>query len=230
MRARTLVTDLTDLVLGRACLQCQIPGRPLCELCLEDARGLGALVDLPVGLLDLRVGHALPYRGLGSDLVLAYKERGNRALADALGVLLADAVSIVVTDISTAGPRHWALIPIPGHRRPERGFAALDAIAAGARRELRRQGTAVTIQPLLELTTRHRPMKQLDRRERWRSVTGSMSVRATQIRPHDMVGYIVIDDVVTTGATLKEADRALRAAGVLVHGFAAVALTAAPGA
>jgi predicted amidophosphoribosyltransferase len=71
--------------------------------------------------------------------------------------------------------------------------------------------------------------KGLGRADRSRKVRGSMRVKAG-IRSSELTGLpcIIVDDVLTTGATLAEAARALQAAGGIVLGAVVVAATRPP--
>lgn len=212
-----LVTDAVDLALGRACALCEISGRALCPTCLEDIRCVPA--DLPLSP-TVPGRHALPYRGAASTLLLDYKERGNRALAPGLGLLLADAVeSLLLEEVPCSPPTPAVLVPVPGHRRPRRGFAALPRIIRPAVRLLREAGLPVHARPLLRRARNHGPLKGMDRDARRRAVPGSMVGRPSG----SAAPVIVVDDVVTTGSTLLEAIRALDEAGIPVAGIAAIA-------
>lgn len=219
---RTSLDDLADLVLGRACALCSIPGRTLCPTCLDDIRDVPASVALSplTGAGAPPPAHcALPYRGAGSQLLLDYKEHGNRALAGPLGLLLSDAIAEAAHD----APGPLILAPIPGHRRPRRGFDALAGLLRPSIQDLRSAGVAARALPLLQRTRQHRPLKALDREERSRAVVGSMSV-APRLRDRARgASIIVVDDVITTGGTVLEALRALSAAGICAHGVAALA-------
>jgi predicted amidophosphoribosyltransferase len=67
----------------------------------------------------------------------------------------------------------------------------------------------------------HRSQKQLGVDERDRNLRGTFRLR-TSVAGHRI---LIIDDVVTTGATLREAARVLREAGAVVVGAAVVAST-----
>lgn len=233
-RPSALLTDALDLALGRACTLCDLPGRALCATCLEDIRCVPApLLLSPLaddgGLPPGR--YSVPYRGPASTLVLDYKERRNRALAPSLGLLLADAVDALLLEDLDRSPMPVPrtdgvhLVPIPGHPRPARGFPALPRLLRPAVRCLRAAGHPVRVDPLLAQTRRHGPLKGMGREERRRAVPGSMAAR----RGRSPAGpVIVVDDVVTTGSTLLEAIRALRAAGIPVAGVAAIAHSERP--
>lgn len=57
--------------------------------------------------------------------------------------------------------------------------------------------------------------------ERWNNLEGAFVVKGEQVLPG---GVLLIDDLVTTGATLCEAARALRYAGIKVIGAVTAAL------
>ena len=238
-----LMTDAVDLALGRACALCDIPGRALCLTCLEDIRCVPEHLLLSPLTFDppdrAAAGHparghvppghappgryAVPYQGAASTLILDYKERGNRALTQGLGILLADAVDALATeDLDHHSDSSLTLVPVPGHPRPGRGFHALPRLLRPAVRSLRRAGYDVQVQPLLRQVRRHGALKRMGRRERRRSVSGSMAATSLIPAPGPVV---IVDDVVTTGTTLLEAVRALRAGGVRVSGVAAIAHT-----
>lgn len=225
MRFADWGADLADLVLGRACLMCSSPGRSLCGACLGTLRdgrhaGLGDVDDL-----DPRQGvplaYSLPYRGVGSTLILAYKEHGHLSLRAPLGVLLADAVVNAVGAPALTGS--IVITPVPSRARPARGFDALAGIVRHAQQELERRHCATEVVPVLRQGRRHGPLKRLDRRQRIRTIHGTMQVRERLRTRLPAAPVIVVDDVITSGATVREAVRALVSSGVTVAGVAAVA-------
>ena len=208
-----LLRDLVDLVLPRSCAGC---GRPAPLLCSDCEAELGALVPAraapspcPPGLP--RTAAAGPYAAVLRSALLAHKERGRLALAEPLGALLAGAV-----DRLGAGP--VVLVPVPSARAAvrQRGHdhALRLAAAAAARSGLRAA-------PLLQPARRVADQSGLDAAERAANLQGALQAR----HPLDGLPVVVVDDVMTTGATLVEAARALREGGAAVRGCAVVAAT-----
>lgn len=218
MPVSDLLTDALDLVLARACLTCGRLGRTLCPDCLTALRGRAGVHPEASGLPT--VAAALPYDGPARRILIEYKERANRSLAPMLGVLLADAVRALVPDPAHSGV---LLVPVPGHRRPSRGFDALGAIVAGCVRELSAHGCTVRNARVLRTDVPHRALKGMGRDERRAAVTGTFGVdRHVRARlPRGPI--VVVDDILTTGATAGEAVRALSAIGLTVTGVAVVA-------
>ena len=216
----TWATDVLDLVLARACLACGEPGRAWCSPCVaacpRDLR--------PAGL----AGHDVPlvcaarYDGTVQDAIIEYKERGNRALAPMLGRLLAEAVS---AHVHGTGETAATIVPVPGHHRPARGFDALGEVVQAARSHLAASGLRAAVVPAVRLGRDAGPIKGLGRAQRHSAVAGSMqpgSSRA-QRRARERRPLVVVDDVVTTGATAAETVAVLRAAGIEPVGIAAIA-------
>lgn len=217
----TLLTDLADLVLGRCCLGCGVPAPGLCGPCQTRLRGRPFTVTRPGMARPTWV--AAEYSGLARAVVLAYKQEGYHSLAPPLGVLLADAVRAAV-GTGTASTGAVTLVRVPGHRRPERGFDALGAVCREACRALAAAGLSVTQERLLRTASDYRALKGLDRAARSRQVIGAfVAVRM----PARDAPVVVVDDVITTGATVHEAVAALERAQVRVTAVAAVAATPA---
>lgn len=218
-------TDLADLVLGRACVLCAAPGRSLCRPCLASVRLHSGAPSALLGEFDpggpTPLHFALAYRGAGARLILGYKEHGLTSLAPALGVLLADAVVAAADTLDAADPIR--LVPIPTARRPRRGFDALGRVLTASERDLDRRGVPSRTLRILEQTAAHRPLKSLDRRGRWSAVRNSLHLRPGVVPGRPTGPVIVVDDVVTTGATVGEAIRVLRGSGIQVAAVAAVA-------
>jgi predicted amidophosphoribosyltransferase len=220
MRPRDLLTDVADLVLGRRCLLCEAIGTAMCADCLWTLRGRVGTVTAPSALP--RTTAALAYEGEGRTLIIEYKERGNRGLTPMLGTLLADAITPHLTPPSGS----TIVVPVPSHRWSARGFDALGSIARAASHSLAARGTPVQVQPCLESVSAYRPLKDLSRTERRLRIEGAFRVHARVPRrvPRQVgAGVIVVDDVLTTGATVGEAVRTLTANGIPVAGVAVVA-------
>ncbi len=102
-----------------------------------------------------------------------------------------------------------AVVPVPLHatRLRERGYNQAELIAKPLARLL-----GIPFRSYLLVRTKPRPDKLiLTRRERWRIVHGAYATRAgAQV---DKLRVLLLDDVMTTGATLDACSRALRGAG-----------------
>jgi predicted amidophosphoribosyltransferase len=208
-----------DLLLGGRCVGCELPGRALCPGCrsrLPDAAWQAWPDPTPAGLAPPWAAAA--YVELVRAVLLAHKERRVAGLAWPLAGLLARSVA-------AAAPPPRLLVPVPS--RPgatrSRGHDPLLAVVRRAARLL--PGTAVA--PLLRSRGGVRDQAGLTAAERAANLHGSMwcpdsGLRRFAGRP---VRVVVCDDVLTTGATAREAQRALAAAGVRVVAIATVAAT-----
>jgi predicted amidophosphoribosyltransferase len=226
-----LADGFTDLVLGSSCVGCGRPGRPLCAECRAGLPGSAAIAwptPTPPGLVPPFATGA--YDGVLRAMVLAHKERRVLALARPLGELLAHAAGAAMD--AAAGPGHpVVLVPVPS--RPgavrQRGHDPTAAMVRTAARALARQGRDATAVRMLRLRPGVADQAGLDARRRAANLAGSMAASSAVVR---RVGervhrahVVVCDDVLTTGATLREAQRALEAAGVRVLASATVAAT-----
>ncbi|MBW1603256.1 ComF family protein [Streptomyces sp. JJ66] len=129
-----------------------------------------------------------------------------------------------------AGP--VLLVPVPSARRSvaARGHDPVRRLARAAASALRSTGVAARAAAVL---CQHRPVAdqaRLTPGERHRNLAGALTVAPGAVR---LLGaaraVVVVDDLVTTGASLAEAVRALTAAGAPCAGAAVVALAPRPG-
>lgn len=209
-----LLTDLVDLVLPRECAGCGDPAALLCARCSEvlgcGPLGLTVPDPRPAGFPVCVAGQ--PYLPPVRPALLAHKEHGRLALVRPLGEVLAGAV------LGLRGAGDAVLVPVPSSARAvrARGHDHALRLAREAAR-LTDRGAA----PLLRPARRVADQAGLSSRARARNLAGALVGRDL---PRGLP-VVVVDDVVTTGATLVEACRALRAAGADVQGAAVVATT-----
>ncbi|WP_219499610.1 ComF family protein [Nonomuraea ceibae] len=203
-----------DLVLPRPCLGCGAAGARLCEGCL------GRLADparrtpdpVPAGLPAC--WSAGPYTGALRTALVACKERGEASLGAALADLLA---FTALTALTASGDAAVTVVPVPSARRAikGRGHDVVGALAAPVVRQLRAHGVAATLWPGLGQVRRVADQAGLSSTERAANLAASLGVRRAAGTP-PAAPVLLVDDIVTTGATLAEAARALRAAGLRV--------------
>jgi len=97
-------------------------------------------------------------------------------------------------------------------------------VAREAARRLRRRGVDTVVRQALLTSARVQDQATLGAAARSVNLAGSMRCRRVPNLPEDVV-VVVVDDVLTTGSTAREAQRALEAAGVRVSGVGTVAAT-----
>lgn len=203
---------LADLVLPRTCAGCGLPGAMLCPRC----RGLLAR---PRPATPRRFPDGFPpaaaagtYAGPVRPALIAFKERGRAELARPLGAALALAVAAVVT---AAGPRRPVLlVPVPSTAAAvrARGRDHVRELTRVAVAELRAAGLDADTVRLLRRRGRGRDSAELSAAQRRANLAGSFVVEPLRSVVRRGARLVVVDDVVTSGATLTEAAGALERA------------------
>ena len=210
--------EISGLVLPVACGGCGTPRTPLCEECARALYGTGARrarpVPEPAGLPQVHA--AAPYADAVRALLLAHKERGALGLARPLGVALAGAVRAAMPS-AAPGSGPLLLVPMPSARRAvrARGHDAARRMALAAAGELRRTGTQARALPVLRQRREVADQSGLTAHQRVANLAGALEVTAGGARLLEGGRAVLVDDLRTTGASLVEAARAVRAAAGL---------------
>lgn len=179
------------------------PRSPVCPQCQGQLPWLtGERADRRVEFADHCLS-PLAYRGAVVESVHRYKFPGNPSYADAYGLLLAQCVRDHLDepfDLVT-----WA--PLSKKRRKKRGFDQGQLLAWAVAREL-----DVPLKGTLVKTRHTPPQSGLDQAgERRANVLGAYCLaEGTQLAG---LRVLLVDDVVTSGATLGECARLLKQAG-----------------
>ncbi|GII91051.1 ComF family protein [Sinosporangium siamense] len=233
-----------DVIAPARCVGCEGARGPLCPVCVAALRGAPAVrmpVPSPSGLPNC--WSAADYTGPLRKAVLACKERGLTSLVPTLGAVLA---FVIATGLSHSpaqpAPGRFTVVPVPSDAaaRRRRGHDPVRAIAAAAAARLREAGLPATFAALLEQPRRRTDQSGLSSAQRTANLSHAFRVRSSPriplkrlwapssgtsapLRPSGPV--VLVDDIVTTGATLAEAARALQAAAAPVLFAATLAAT-----
>jgi predicted amidophosphoribosyltransferase len=204
---------LADLVLPRTCAGCALPGDVLCPGCrcwLAVPR-LAQPRRHPAGFPPTVAAGA--YAGPVRPAVLAFKEHGRAELAGPLGTALALAVIVVLAGLpggGAGGPVRLVPVPSSAAAVQRRGRDHVAELARSAAVELRAAGVAARPAVLLRRRRGTRDSAGLDAAARRANLAGRFTVRPTRRWPAPGTVLVVVDDVVSSGATLTEAARVLR--------------------
>jgi ComF family protein len=208
---------LRELLAPPLCWSCSGPARRGDALCGGCRASLHRLAPEPVWLSGVRVWAPVAYAGPASALVSALKFRGAFGVAD-----------VMAAQIAANSPPEFlggTLVPVPLHPRRlrSRGYNQAAAIAAalGERTQLPLADCLLRKGPAVTQVGRHRE-------ERRAGPAGSIEVRAERSAgglARRLARVLLVDDVVTTGATLAACQAALREAGAREFGAVVFART-----
>jgi ComF family protein len=183
------------MLLAARCPICRRPDGAPCRECIELFAPLGP-VPPPPALHALHA--AIAYEDAARPLITSLKYRNQRGVVS----WLADAMVAVLPRDERPGVVTWA--PTSPRRRRERGFDQSELLARAVARRLR--------SPVRPLLRRPRTAGHQTGRD---AAARRAEVAAFRLRPGVGRSVLLVDDVVTTGATLDAAANALRDGGAL---------------
>jgi ComF family protein len=207
-----MLDSLLDLIFPPRCVGCKRHGELFCAPCIERCRGMRHVAsttrrkphDDVLASMEGVYRYDAPLR----DAIIALKYRRRRRLAEPLGALFVAGLPAHVHECAVVVP-----VPLHGERLRERGFNQSELLArhvAGALGKPLGSG-------LLRVRSTARQVG-LAQAAREANVRGAFDWYGGTEVPHTI---LLIDDVVTTGSTMRDCARALRAAGAQqVHGLA----------
>ncbi len=192
------------------CSGCGELDRALCSACREALEPIPVRVDLP----ELPVWSALDYRSVSRSVLVAFKDGGRTDASPALATALQASIAAALRATRSAGNGGVRIATVPSTRAAfrRRGYRPVELLLA--RSGLRSDRV---IRPI------RRTVDQASLGAAERAVNRAGSLRA-DARAAGRT-YLLVDDILTTGSTLREAARALRDAGARVLGAAVVART-----
>jgi ComF family protein len=211
-----------DLLLPPACAGCGRTGALLCASCLgafrapsrPDDRFVAPDAGVVIGEALVFALAAFAHEGPMRRALAALKYLGSSRLAPVLATAALPALRTLLCSVAADAAAPPCLVPVPVHRerRRARGYNQAELLSHCLARATRLPHEPALLVRTRATTKQHR----LNRAERLANLGGVFAVRA---RPPLVI--ILVDDIITTTATLESCASVLRAAGCeAVYGFA----------
>lgn len=207
-----LIDRIFNIFAPYECVNCGQEGSVLCDVCILDAcpvvpsrcyRCKKLTKDFAIcetcrrASLLKHVWVRTEYQGLAKKLIYLLKFRSTRAAAVTIATLMAECLPVLPTETVVVH------VPTATSRRRQRGFDHAKSIASHLSKELNLQHEVL-----------------IGRKGQTRQVGAKREVRLRQLedayfvkKPLDGKSILLVDDIVTTGATLESAAKVLKAAG-----------------
>ena len=213
---KNILREVTGMFMPISCAGCRADGFIACRDCLERLR------DNPPHTRELifeelsaviPVISAWEYSPECAGLLNAFKERGVRALARDLASALKEPRDYLNQKIIGGNQVLWVAPPSTLRNMRQRGYWPVGLLAHRA---------GIRLSPALDFVGRHVDHAHLDREQRMANMDHALRARGI-VQGREV---ILFDDVMTTGATLRESARAIMSAGGTVK--ACLTLASAP--
>lgn len=191
------------MFLPTPCVGCGSGTQLACESCLHELAGPGIQFR---EIINPHSGHSIPvssawsYGPTSAGFINSFKEHGVTALARVFAVALHASLEQLRSDIPSSSSAMWIAPPTTRASYRERGYWPVGVIA---------QRAGIRLVPALTFVRGHSDHAGLDARQREANMAGALQVD----RPLAGCDVILFDDVITSGATLRECARAVAQAG-----------------
>lgn len=178
---------------------------PLCPECRrkKPEEAFRRVYSLPgSGVMGFRTAAPMSFEGAYRNAIHRLKFRGKRGLSEPIGRLMAEAAELQETFDYVV----WVPLSRKGKRR--RGYDQSELLAKSAARAL-----GIPVLPVLEKTRETKTQHELSRKEREKNVTDCYEVNPKYSKNIRGKNLLLVDDIITTGATLQECAFVLYEAG-----------------
>ena len=203
-----LISDLKYLLFPTRCFGCRDLGYLICSNC----RKLWNPHIYKSTIVDLAVYSAIPYSPVAKNILLAAKEQSIKSADQLVRSAMAASLQVVFQKYPNS-----ALVPIPSapasNRRRGRDFINEMAIFVA-------KDMGVGVLPLLEQQRLVRDQSKLNIASRRENLAMALSIKPQLRGNYSSESVVILDDLVTTGSTINEANRALTKAGFKVQAAA----------
>lgn len=230
---------ILEMALPATCGGCGLPGSIWCEACRRDCgrttypAGPSQVCPTPCPAGFPPTWATTPYGGSARAALVAFKDGERRDLETVLVPMLSGALlAVLVRDphlraLLTSGNGPVFVVPVPSSAPAvrRRGDAPLELLTRSAVARAARSEAELIVAPALRLRRRVADQAGLSHQQRAGNLEHAMQVQPRWLASIRGVTCLLTDDVLTTGATLVEAARALRAGGAVHVAAATIAAT-----
>ena len=208
-RIYTIWKELLDLLFPRRCVGCTTVGADLCEACTElivrNDMELPENTFAPLSYHDRRVREAIH----------RLKFRGAYSIAQSLAPFLTEALIDIASDSALFDGKETEMlvIPVPLYKKKlrVRGFNQCHYLAQYAVKETHLQNLRIRNDVLVKHKETESQVKTESKHIRKHNIRDSFSVPNPEYVRNSVC--VILDDVITTGATLRECEQVLKKAG-----------------
>lgn len=208
----TSILSLKDLLYPKICLSCQEPNFSLCAKC----ELIWLAQPRKTKVLDINHYFTQNYDEKSARIILASKESGNQIAINLLASSLARSIAFAVTE--SKFNKQIILVGIPSQKKiiRTRGRDHIRVLSAQVTKELFKIGLIARNLFILELTKKSMDQSTLNSMERDLNMKDAFIVHDLE---NSQDGIFLLDDLITTGASLREGVRAMAAAKITVNGI-----------
>ena len=193
---------LLQLIYPPNCLICFATGSAICQGCTnnwqQDVK-VGQVVKIPLYFTNF-------YNPDSAKIILAAKESGNQIAKSLLANSIAKSIRKAVTDLNLTGDIALVSIPSSSAAIRKRGRNHIQELTTEIINIERIHGTSLLNLPILSISKKIKDQSNLNKAERMLNLSGAYLTKSPECSFNNL---IIIDDLITTGASIQEGIRAL---------------------
>ena len=206
------ILSLKDLLFPRYCISCEKYGDYICLRC--EAAWLAKPRKTKVEGID----HYFieNYNEYSSRVILAAKEIGNKLAVDLLANSIARSIKFAVLENEFKGQINLVSIPSQKNVIRNRGRDHISDLTLQIIIRLSKMGFNAKYFPILSVAKKSKDQSTLNSQERFKNMQNAFIVN-NSLNSQD--GIFLVDDLITTGASIREGVRAMGEAKITVNGI-----------
>ncbi|MFT8572168.1 MAG: phosphoribosyltransferase family protein [Bifidobacterium aquikefiri] len=212
LSARCLYRELLDILIPRGCAGCELPDCVICPRCAAAFR-YGSIRAFPPARMERSFSCAL-YRGPVRAAILSWKDHRDEELTNFFSQRMIHLVyaSSLVDWCYKHGIYALCIVPMPSspYAIMKRGRTQTLALAQAVAETLQREGIDAHVQSALRLNfSTTKAIRTADAKGRMQRVHGNVAVK----RAHGLNNrhVVLVDDIITTGSTIRACTKMLSA-------------------